>query len=252
MYYFASDMHLGLAPAEVSAARERLFIEWLEQVADDAEAIFIVGDMFDFWYEYRRVVPKGFTRLLGTLSALTDRGVPVHFFPGNHDMWVGDYLYRECGVTVHDTVWETRLYGKNLFITHGDDITAREHGSLTRLMNWTFRSTTVRWLFSHLLHPDAAMRLGHAWSSDSRKSKSVSHRFLGEQEPMVRFARRYTATHDVDYFVFGHNHCAEIYPLDDRSTAVFLGEWIEKPTYAALDETGKFSLHRFPATHSQF
>lgn len=247
MYYFASDIHLGLAPEADSAERERLLIRWLREVAADAEAIFLVGDVFDFWYEYRRVVPKGFVRLLGTLAELTDRGVEIHFFTGNHDMWAYDYLERECGVHVHATPLETTCYGKRLFITHGDDITAREHGFWTRRMNGCFRSSTMRWLFSRLLHPDLALRFGHGWSSHSRKSKAVAHRFLGEQEPMVHFARRYAATHPIDYFVFGHNHCAEVYPLGERSTAVFLGEWIEHPTYATLSPDGRIALHRYPA-----
>lgn len=245
MYYFASDMHLGLGPAAESRRRERLLIRWLREVSADAEGIFIVGDLFDFWYEYRRVVPKGFTRLLGTLSELTDRGTEIHFFKGNHDMWAYDYLATECGVTVHDGPLETVLHGKRVFITHGDDITAREHGFPTRLMNRTFRSPVVRWLFSHLLHPDAALRFGHGWSSHSRKSKAVAHRFLAEEEPMVRYARRYAAAEPVDYFVFGHNHCAEIYPLGNGSTAVFLGEWIEHPTYAALGAEGTIRLERY-------
>ena len=246
MYYFASDMHLGLLPEQESREREKLLVGWLRTVAADAEAIFLVGDVFDFWYEYRRVVPKGFTRLLGTLSELTDRGVEIHFFTGNHDMWAYDYLQTECGVRVHDKPLETLLCGKRFFITHGDDITAREHGFPTRLMNRTFRSPAVRWLFSHLLYPDTALRYGHGWSSHSRKSNAVTHRFLAEEEPMVRFARRYCAHEPVDYFVFGHNHCAEIYPLGNGSTAVFLGEWIEHPTYAVLDSTGRVSLRRYP------
>lgn len=245
MYYFASDIHLGLLHEQGEAERERLFTHWLREAASDADAIFLVGDIFDFWYEYRRVVPKGFTRLLGTLSSLTDSGVEIHFFTGNHDMWAYDYLSSECGLHVHHTPFVTELYGKKCFITHGDDITAREHGPATRFMNRCFRSGGVRWLFSHLLHPDAALRFGHQWSSHSRKSKSVSHRFLAEEEPMVRFARRYNPAGRVDYFIFGHNHCAEIYPLGDGSSAVFLGEWIESPTYATLSEGGEMLLHPY-------
>lgn len=247
MYYFVSDIHLGLSPHETSAARERLFIRWLDEVARDADAIFIVGDMFDFWYEYRRVVPKGFTRLLGTLSKLTDSGVEIHFFPGNHDMWAYDYLHAECGVTIHHTPATPSLYGRRFFITHGDDITARARGPMTRFMNACFRSRPARWLFSHLLHPDLAMRIGQGWSSGSRKSKAVSHRFLGEADPLVSFAHRYAATHPTDYFVFGHNHCAEVYPLNGQSTAVFLGEWIERPHYAALAPDGSITLRPYPA-----
>ena len=121
MYYFASDIHLGLKVGQTHATRERLFVRWLDEVSADAEAIFLVGDVFDFWYEYRRVVPKGFTRLLGKLSELTDRGVAVHFFPGNHDLWAFDYLQTECGVVLHRADYEIlALAGKRVFIGHGD------------------------------------------------------------------------------------------------------------------------------------
>lgn len=246
MYYFVSDIHLGLGTPEESAARERLFIRWINEVSADAEAIFIVGDLFDFWYEYRRVVPKGFTRLLGTLSALTDRGAKIHFFPGNHDLWSYDYLYEECGVIIHNTPLEIELNGKKTFITHGDDITAQEKGFLTRMMNSIFRNRGARWAFSHFVHPDVAMLFGLNWSSSSRKSKAVAHRFLAEEEPMVRFARRYASHNPINYFVFGHNHCAQIHPLNKETSAVFLGEWIENPTYATLSCDGNITLLRYP------
>jgi UDP-2,3-diacylglucosamine hydrolase len=243
MYYFASDMHLGLGSPEQVRARERVFVDWLKRVSADADAIFIAGDMFDFWYEYKRVIPKGFSRLLGTLSALTDSGVKIHFFPGNHDLWAYDYLQTECGVEVHHKPGIFDLYGKRVFITHGDDIHARTH-FWARIMNGIFRSRVARWLFSHFIHPNSALRFGHAWSSGSRKAKSIAHTFLGEKEPMVQFARRYTAN-AIDYFIFGHNHCAEVYPLgDNKPTAVFLGEWIENPTYAVMDSAGTISLKK--------
>jgi UDP-2,3-diacylglucosamine hydrolase len=243
MYYFASDMHLGLGSREESLARERLFVEWLEMVAGDAEGIFIVGDMFDFWHEYKRVIPKGFSRLLGTLSRLTDRGVPIHFFTGNHDMWAYDYLAAECGVQVHREAKVVELDGHRVYISHGDDITAQTRCG-TRLMNGLFRSRIVRLLFSRLIHPDDAMRFGQSWSNHSRKSKSIAHTFLGEADPMVAFARRYIEKDpSIDLFVFGHNHCAEIHPLSGKTSAVFLGEWLLNPTYAILSPNG-IALHR--------
>ena len=243
MYYFVSDIHLVALSSGDSSRREKLFVSWLERIGSDADAIFIVGDMFDFWYEYKRVIPKGFTRVLGKLSALTDAGIPIHFFVGNHDMWAYDYLEQECGLIVHHTPFETELFGKRCFISHGDDITARQSGLPTRFMNACFRSDSVRWLFSHLLHPDLAMRFGQAWSAHSRNSKSVKHHFLAENEPMVRFARNRLAQQHFDYFIFGHNHCAEFYPLSESSRAVFLGEWFESPVYAAMTPDGNISLH---------
>lgn len=246
MYYFASDMHLGLGPREKTLAREKLLVRWLEKVAPTAKAIYIVGDMFDFWYEYKRVVPKGYTRLLGALSTLTDNGAEIHFFPGNHDLWAYDYLERECGVRVHHRPGLLDLYGKKVYVEHGDNITARTN-FWTRTMNGIFRSRAARWVFSHFVHPNSAVRFGLGWSGKSRKSKEVAHRFLAEEEPMVRFARRYREDHDVDYFIFGHNHCAEIYPLGEGVKAVFLGEWIENPVYAAMDPAGNIFLEKVDA-----
>jgi len=235
-------MHLGLGSREESLAREKVLVAWLKRAGKDAKAIFIVGDMFDFWYEYKRVIPKGFSRLLGTLSSLTDKGVEIHFFPGNHDMWAYDYLHTECGVTIHAKAAEIELYGKKCFITHGDDICAKAAGFWTRFMNGVFRSRVVRWLFSKLVPPNQALRLGRGWSAGSRKSKAVAVEFYGENDAMVKFSRKYLETKHADYFIFGHNHCAEIYPLGKKSTAVFLGEWINNPVYASLDPEGRMSL----------
>lgn len=244
-------MHLGLGSREDSLAREKVFVEWLERASADAEGIFIAGDMFDFWYEYRRVIPKGFSRLLGTLSRLTDKGIGIHFFPGNHDMWAYDYLRTECGITIHHEPAEIILYGKKCYITHGDDISARVSGFWTRVMNSAFRSRTMRWLFSHIVHPNAALKLGHRWSSKSRKSKAVAAEFYGEKDPMVAFARKHAETNPTDYFFFGHNHCAEIYSLGDGGPeAVFLGEWIQNPVYATLDPEGAVALHKVPSSRT--
>lgn len=243
MYYFASDMHLGLGSKETVREREGRLVKWLNDVCEDASAIYIMGDMFDFWYEFKRVVPKGFTRLLGTLSSLTDKGVEIHFFPGNHDMWAFDYLREECGVILHHAAEIHVLNGKRIFMAHGDNIYVKPPAGV-RVLNCFFRSGTARWMFSHLLHPDAGLRLGNAWSRHSRKSKSVAHIFLKEEEPMVRYARKYAGESEehIDYFIFGHNHIAEIYPIVNNTKVVFLGEWIERPTYAVLDEQGNIEL----------
>lgn len=239
MYYFASDTHLGLETGAKASERERRFVRWLDEVSADARAIFLVGDIFDFWYEYRRVVPKGFTRLLGKLSELTDRGVEIHFFGGNHDLWTFDYLRSECGVILHHGSVVLQLAGQNVFIDHGDTLGPRRIGS--RLLSRIFRSRTTQWLFSHLLHPDLALHFGHWWSRVNRYSRSVRHEFREESEPAVQFAREYLRTHDVDLFVCGHIHCAEIFPLNAKSRIAFLGEWIENPVYGVLSPEG-FSL----------
>ena len=173
MYYFASDIHLGAGDEQSARAVERRFVAWLDTVARDAEAIFLVGDIFDFWFEYRRVAPKGFVRTLGKLAELTDRGVRVVFFTGNHDMWVGDYLTRECGMEIYTSPQVMTLSGKKVFIAHGDNMNI-DGQPMLKLLNRVFRSRTLKWLFSWGVHPDLAMKFGHWWSGKSRKRHNAS------------------------------------------------------------------------------
>ncbi len=244
MYYFASDTHLGYGDPQESLRRERDFVKWLDGVSQDAEAIFLVGDIFDFWYEYKRVVPKGFTRVLGKLSELTDRGIAIYFFTGNHDMWQRDYFAKECGMTVHLGGETFDLCGKRVLVAHGDEIyAARLRGA--GFINAIFRCRAARWLFSTFVHPDVALRWGQGWSSRSRKSKAIAAEFRGEEDFMVQYARKVLSSQDVDYFVFGHNHCAENYDLGGGHRALFLGEWINgTPVYASLDSEGNIKLNK--------
>lgn len=246
MYYFASDIHLGLPAGIDPEKRERLFVQWLDQTAQDAEAIFLVGDIFDFWYEYRHVVPKGFTRTLGKFSELSDRGIPIHFFGGNHDIWTFRYLHDECGLILHhDPYTLFELGGRRVVIGHGDVLGPRPRGQ--RILSAIFRNQLLRTLFS-ALHPYWAISLGHGWSQSNRASRPVSHKFRGEEEPIVRFAHRYQQEHPTapaDLFVCGHIHCAELYPLQEGGTIAFLGEWIEHPTFGTLGPEG-FRLQRYP------
>ncbi len=244
MYYFASDTHLGLKSEKDPRARERIFISWLDMAAADARGIFLVGDIFDFWFEYRRVVPKGHVRLLGRLAELADRGVEVHFFPGNHDMWTGGYFAGEVGMTVHSGPQRLELYGKKVFVAHGDAMNIRGKPML-RFMNGFFRSRTARNIFSWIIHPDHFLKFGQAWSSGSRKSKEIKIDFRGEEEGLVQYARGYMREHEVDYFVFGHIHCAEEYDLGGGAKALFLGEWFENPHYARLAPDGTMKLEKF-------
>jgi UDP-2,3-diacylglucosamine hydrolase len=246
MYYFASDMHLGLEYNTPAQEREKRLVRWLDTVAADAEAIMLVGDVFDFWFEWKRVVPKGFARVLGKLAELADRGVRVHFFTGNHDMWAYDYLHSECGVTVHQRPEVFEAYGRKIFVAHGDNLYLRKTRPVQiRIMNGFFYSHFWRRAFAVLVHPDVAMRFGLWWSSLSRKSKRVAHKFKDEEEYLVKYAREYGKCVDIDYFVFGHLHTAIDYRLDERSRVVILGEWIVNPTYAVLRPDGEIELRRF-------
>ena len=245
-YYFASDTHIGLTLDGRPVESERRLMAWLEKIEKDADAVFLLGDIFDFWYEYKRVVPKGFVRLLGRLAEMTDRGMQIHFFPGNHDMWIRDYFERECGLIVHREGLSTELYGKRIYMAHGDAV--GYGGAKVASMQRVFRSRTARRLFSALVHPDAALKFGQGWSQGSRARKNIAHAFRGEEEGVVKFAREYLAAEDpdVDYFVFGHLHCPAEYPLTERSTLYVLGEWTSDgyPVYGMLTPQG-FSLEKF-------
>lgn len=246
MYYFASDMHLGLEARTPAAEREKTLVRWLDEVSADADAIMLVGDVFDFWFEWKRVIPKGFTRLLGKLSELTDRGVRIHFFTGNHDMWAYDYLNTECGVVVHQRPEVFEAYGRKVFVAHGDELYLRRTKPvLMRVMSMLFYSQFWRRTFAALVHPDTALRFGLWWSLRSRRSKRTAYRFAGEEEYLVKYAREYRTCVDIDYFVFGHLHCAVDYKLDERSRVIILGEWLSEPSYAVLKPDGSVELRKF-------
>lgn len=246
MYYFASDMHFGMETAHGSSReRERLFIRWLGEVSADAKAIFLVGDVFDFWFEYKRVIPKGFSRLLGKLSELTDRGIEIHFFPGNHDMWAYDYLSEECGLVLHHEPCLFELSGKKVFVGHGDNMYTYRPPLLEHWMQCLFRSPSIRRMFAATVHPDSALRFGQWWSGKSRKARSITHTFTGEEEYLVKYARKFMKDNDADYFVFGHLHCAENYDMGDGKRMVILGEWITNPSYAVLNDDGKIELRYY-------
>jgi len=231
--YFASDFHLGLKSGSDPSERERRIVKWLETAATDASEIFLLGDIFDFWWEYRLVVPKGFTRFLGAVASVTDSGIPVHFFTGNHDMWVGDYLSSECGVTINRGIVEREFDGKRFLLAHGEGLGSTETGY--RLLLWLFRNRVIQGMWS-ALHPRIGIAVGHRWSLGSRLGKGVHTPFMGdEREDLVRFANSVSSEKNIDYFIFGHRHLAMKYELAGGSTIVFLGDWISGGSYAEWD-----------------
>lgn len=231
--YFCSDMHLGLYPYEKSAQREKMIVYWLEAIRKDAQILFLQGDIFDFWYEYRKVAPRGFVRFLGKLAELADSGIEIHYFTGNHDVWVFDYLPKEIGLQVHyaDTLFE--ISGKKFLIGHGDELCKTDYGY--RFLKGCFKSKFLQFFFSRL-HPNLALSFGHTWSKHSRLSKGVSEAFLGEdKEHQIQFAKQYLKTNELDFFVFGHRHIPMNYKLSDKSRLINLGEWIVSNTFATYD-----------------
>ena len=244
MYYFASDVHLGAGDESTARRTERHFVAWLDMVGKDAEGIFLVGDIFDFWFEYHNVIPKGFVRTFGKLAELTDKGVKITLITGNHDMWAKDYLEKECGVKTFFTPQRITLQGKELFIAHGDNMNIKNMPIL-RLMNATFRSRIARVLFSWLVHPDLALYFGKWWSGKSRKSHSMESLTDASLGFLIDYAKEYKSENpSTDYIIFGHMH----YPHDLTTEALrvlFLGCWESDAAYATLDDNGAIELKTF-------
>ena len=246
MYYFASDIHLGAGGKECARRVESRFVEWLDSVAVDAEAIYLLGDIFDFWFEYRRVVPKGFVRTLAKLSEITSRGVRVVFLTGNHDMWVRDYLTEECGVEVYTKPIVEQVAGKRLFLAHGDNMMI-DGMPMLKLMNSLFRSKVARWMFRWFIHPDIAAYMGKRFSGKSRKShskkeapkdKSVTPA-LRLLDPLIEYAEMHHISNpDVSAYIFGHMHIPHSSPTQGMDV-FFLSDWSrDEATYAAMDSNG--------------
>lgn len=231
--YFTSDFHLGLPAGSPPVEREKKVVKWLNSITDDAKEIYLLGDIFDFWWEYKLVVPRGFTRFLGTVAAITDSGIPVHFFTGNHDMWVGDYLSKECGITIHTTPCTTIFDGKKFHLAHGEGLGTKDFGY--KILLSIFRNKPLRVLYSSL-HPAIGMGIGNRWSLNSRLGKGITKEFLGEgNEDLIRYANSVLQKDNIDYFIFGHRHLAMAYKLKSGTEIVFLGDWINNGSYAVWD-----------------
>lgn len=231
--YFLSDSHLGAESNIGSLERERKLCRWLDSVWRDASAIYLLGDIFDYWFEYRYVVPKGFTRVLGKLAEITDSGVEVHFFVGNHDLWLTDYLSVECGVTIHFEPAIVEIYGKRFFLAHGDGL--NENSAAFRFLRKVFRSRPLQRCFSSI-HPRWTVPLGRGWSLRSRLLGGTGS-YQGEaNEPLVLFAKdRSIEDPLIDYFIFGHRHIMLDLSFGEGKRLLILGDWISIFSYALFD-----------------
>lgn len=231
--FFASDFHLGLKAGGDPVIREKKVVSWLNSIAPEAREIFLIGDIFDFWWEYKLVVPRGFTRFLGAVSAITDSGIPVHFFTGNHDMWVGNYLSEECGVIIHTSPYTQIIDGKKFHIAHGEGLGGKNRAYKVLLA--IFRNKPLRVMYS-MLHPSIGVGLGHKWSLHSRLGKGITMDFMGgENEDLIRYSRSVLENEYIDYFVFGHRHLALSYKLEQGSQIIFLSDWIKEGSFAEWD-----------------
>lgn len=232
--FFVSDLHLGAPALNNNKERELLFVDWLHSVKHQASMIFLMGDFFDFWFEYRKVVPKGFTRSLGALAEICDSGIPVHFFTGNHDIWAFDYLTNETGMVVHTDVLRTELLGKKFFLSHGDDLGKKDFGY--QLIKNFFHNRIAQWAFAKI-HPDLSFRLAHYWSKKSRLSySSEDHSFKKlESEDQYQYAKSVMEKEQVDFFVFGHRHIILNEQIAEGCKLIILGDWIKKFSYGVFD-----------------
>jgi UDP-2,3-diacylglucosamine hydrolase len=232
--YFLSDFHLGAPDQASSLVREKLVVRFLEEIKHDVAEIFFVGDMFDFWYEYRKVVPKGYTRLLGKLAELSDAGIPMHFFVGNHDMWMKDYFQTEFNIPVYFEPKEFERSGRKFLIGHGDGLGPGDHGY--KRLKKIFRNPACQWLFG-ILPPVVGMGLANYLSRRSRAQTGATEEvFLGEdKEWLISYCKTTLEHTKIDFFVFGHRHLPIDYRLSDDSRYVNLGDWITYFTYAVFD-----------------
>ncbi len=230
--YFASDLHLGLPNHKESLPREKMFVKWLDNIKNDAAELYLLGDIFDFWFEYSTVVPKGYNRFIGKIAELTDSGIPVYFFSGNHDVWMFSYFQEELGVEMHHKPLIKEIFNKKFFLAHGDGLGKGDNGY--KLLKSIFTSPTLQWLFARI-HPNFSLWFGNQWSVSSRYSKEISHKFRGEDELITKFTREELNNNHYDFFLFGHWHSPIIYPLTDSSNLVILGDWLVNNTYAVWD-----------------
>ena len=234
--YFASDFHLGVPNYEKSLDRERSVVKWLDEIKQDASEIYLMGDLFDFWFEYKYTVPKGFVRLLGKIAKIVDSGIPVTLFTGNHDMWMFDYLPKELGVTIYREPIIREYNGKKFYLGHGDGLGPGDNGY--KFIKKIFANPFCQWLFARL-HPNFAMRMANFWSKKSRLSNgSEDEKFSGEEnEWLAIYSKEILQKEHFDYFIFGHRHLPLNIKLNNQSSYINLGEWVNYNTYAVFDGT---------------
>lgn len=232
--YFASDQHFGAPTAAASFPREQKFVAWLDTIKKDADAIFLLGDLFDFWFEYKTVVPKGFVRVLGKLAELRDAGIPIYFFVGNHDLWMGDYFTKELNIPVYHDNQEFTFNGKSFLIGHGDGKGPGDKGY--KRMKKIFTNPISKWLFNWL-HPDIGVKLAQYLSVKNKLiSGAEDVKFLGkENEWLVQYCNRKLNSKHYDFFVFGHRHLPLEIELTTTSKYINLGDWIGYFTYGVFD-----------------
>ncbi len=245
--YFASDFHLGIPDNKKSLIREKMLVSWLDKISTDASEIFLMGDVFDFWFEYKFVVPKGYVRLLGKIAEITDSGIPVHLFRGNHDIWAFNYLHDELNVQLHRKPVVREFDGKKLFLAHGDGLGLGDHGY--KLLKRVFEFKPNQFLFKWL-HPDLGSRMGIYFSRKSRlahfsREGKTDNMSIHNEEILIHFAEKEAiANPEIDYFIFGHRHIPIIQNVSDNAEVVILGDWLTHFSYGVFED-GKMRIEYY-------
>ena len=232
--YFASDFHLGVPDHDSSIAREKRIVKWLDVVSADAQAIYLLGDIFDFWFEYRHAIPRGFIRIQGKLAELRDKGLPIYFFTGNHDMWMFDYFEKELGIIIYREPQVLEIGHHKLLIGHGDGLGPGDN--MYNFLKKFFNSSICQWLFARL-HPNLGIGIANYWSKQSRISNTkMEERFEGEEnEFLLTYCRELEKYNHHDFYVFGHRHLPLDLKVGENSRYLNLGEWVHFNTYAEYD-----------------
>jgi len=232
--FFASDFHLGAPTEETSKEREARIVRWLEEIRPEAHSIFLMGDIFDFWFEYKHAIPRGFVRLQGKIAEFTDAGIPVYFFTGNHDMWMFDYFKKELNVTIFRDLVRLKTGNKRLLLGHGDGLGPGDYSY--KILKRIFRNRVCQWLFARI-HPNAGIGLAKFWSQHSRISNDQKQedQFRGDDEYLLQYCREMEKTEHFDYYIFGHRHLPLDVGINADSRYVNLGEWVSQCTYAVFN-----------------
>ncbi|MEI7662403.1 MAG: UDP-2,3-diacylglucosamine diphosphatase [Bacteroidota bacterium] len=247
--YFASDFHLGVPDHDSSLVREKRLVAWLTMAQTDAAEIFLMGDLFDFWFEYKTAIPRGYSRLLGKLAEITDAGIPVHLFRGNHDMWAFDYLEKELNIQLHRDPEFRDFNGKHFYLAHGDGLGPGDNGY--KFIKKVFANPFNQWLFRQV-HPDLGIRMALFWSRKSRGANMEREKKV--EDIVLKMIQQRITVHsndllkqhpDLDYLIFGHYHLPIDTALAGHARQIVLGDWITHFTYAVFDGE-ELELKKFP------
>lgn len=241
--FFASDFHLGAPDHASSKSRESKIIRWLDSIQNEAAAIFLVGDIFDFWFEYDKVIPKGFLRFLGKIAHFREKGIPIFFFKGNHDLWMDDYFTNELGIPVFDHPIEVLVENKKFLIGHGDGLGPGD--KQYKVLKKIFTNPVCQWMFKWI-HPDLGIRLAHKWSLNSRITnlQNNENEFKGDDEWIWTYCKQIEKNQHFDFYIFGHRHLSLDLPVGNSSRYFNLGEWVTQFTYGVFDGSS-FEIKKF-------